>query len=433
MVVLADTLRAENLGSYGYERETDPGVAALAARRSCSRTCGPRRRAPSHRPTRSSPAETAGVLGPARGHGSGSRRRSPPWRRSSRSAARRRLRSPPRRSSGRPRPGTTPTAASPRVRRLRRELPPEGRRLPNPGRPGVPEHPPGALLRLPPLHGPARSLPAAGEALVGRLREVPGGKEYVAAGEPESDRSSCSSPRTGRRPEVDETDLDHLGALYDDEIAFFDPQLAEVTAELPGDRTLFALVADHGEGFLDHDAIKHCNTLHDHEIRTPLVLRLPDGVAEEARGTRSPAWPRTSTWSPTTWTTWASSRRRARAIRRTGRARAWTARSLRPLDRGGRAGPRAGDRRLGLAAGGQGAGASSSVMDLATKKVELLRPGGRPRRDPRRRRRSPPGGPAPPARTLTWIREVEGWRAPTRPWQGPGSATSACAALGYIK
>jgi arylsulfatase A-like enzyme len=74
-------------------------------------------------------------------------------------------------------------------------------------------------------------------------------------------------------------DLEHLAALYDDEISYFDQMFGELLEEmtLAGllEDTIVALVSDHGEAFLEHGAIKHCNTLFDNEIKSPLILFVP--------------------------------------------------------------------------------------------------------------------------------------------------------------
>ena len=79
--------------------------------------------------------------------------------------------------------------------------------------------------------------------------------------------------------DVTEADLEHLQASYDDEIAFFDVALGELVEALRSrgvlEETLVAVIADHGEEFLEHRLIKHCNALFDTEIHTPMVLRIP--------------------------------------------------------------------------------------------------------------------------------------------------------------
>jgi arylsulfatase A-like enzyme len=74
-------------------------------------------------------------------------------------------------------------------------------------------------------------------------------------------------------------DIRFLRSLYDGEISYFDAQLGRVLDELRRrdllDRTVLALVSDHGESFMDHGDMGHCNSVYEDEIKTPFVLRLP--------------------------------------------------------------------------------------------------------------------------------------------------------------
>jgi len=87
-------------------------------------------------------------------------------------------------------------------------------------------------------------------------------------------------------PEYDPRDVRYLEDLYDDELVYLDGEFAVLMGELAGrgvlDRTIVVLVADHGEQFLEHGFMKHCHTLFDTDIRTPLALRIPgvEGVRE---------------------------------------------------------------------------------------------------------------------------------------------------------
>jgi arylsulfatase A-like enzyme len=74
-------------------------------------------------------------------------------------------------------------------------------------------------------------------------------------------------------------DVQYLIDLYDDEIAYFDSQLALLLQELERggflENSLVVFVADHGEEFLEHGQIKHCRTLFDSLVKVPLLLRIP--------------------------------------------------------------------------------------------------------------------------------------------------------------
>jgi arylsulfatase A-like enzyme len=67
--------------------------------------------------------------------------------------------------------------------------------------------------------------------------------------------------------------------LYDSEIAFTDQQIGRLLDQLRrsglAEKTLLALVADHGEGFGAHRRLYHTSTLFDELLRVPLLLRVP--------------------------------------------------------------------------------------------------------------------------------------------------------------
>lgn len=99
----------------------------------------------------------------------------------------------------------------------------------------------------------------------------------VAAGDPNPLAKALEAGQSPAR-----ADLDHLEALYDDEIAYFDARFGELVDALAArgklDDTLLVLVADHGEEFFEHGHLKHCHTLFDTETRTPLLVRPPGGL-----------------------------------------------------------------------------------------------------------------------------------------------------------
>jgi arylsulfatase A-like enzyme len=85
----------------------------------------------------------------------------------------------------------------------------------------------------------------------------------------------------GEAVDPTDEDLQQLVDLYDDEIRYFDSQMKLLIAELKSQKlwenSIVIVVSDHGEEFMDHQSIKHCHTLYDTEIRTPFILRLPGG------------------------------------------------------------------------------------------------------------------------------------------------------------
>jgi len=78
---------------------------------------------------------------------------------------------------------------------------------------------------------------------------------------------------------VSARDLDHLIDLYDEEVRYLDDQLLRLFTALYDrgllENTLIALASDHGEEFLEHGHIKHCRTVYESEVRTPLVFWVP--------------------------------------------------------------------------------------------------------------------------------------------------------------
>lgn len=82
-------------------------------------------------------------------------------------------------------------------------------------------------------------------------------------------------------PQLDLTDRDmqHLIDLYDEEIRFTDARLRDLLAELARtgklDNTIVVITADHGEEFLEHDHIKHCRGVWDTLTRVPLIIHGP--------------------------------------------------------------------------------------------------------------------------------------------------------------
>jgi arylsulfatase A-like enzyme len=105
-------------------------------------------------------------------------------------------------------------------------------------------------------------------------------KKWVRIGDPNpiGDWLYKGKPNPGFTPQ----DLQHLKDLYDDEIAFFDEQFAELLKGIRAaglmDDSILVLVADHGEEFLEHGDIKHCRNVFDTSLHVPLLVKIP-GVA----------------------------------------------------------------------------------------------------------------------------------------------------------
>jgi len=89
-------------------------------------------------------------------------------------------------------------------------------------------------------------------------------------------------------PDFDITDRDiqHLVDLYDDEVRYFDIVFRRLVDRLGDqgliDNTVIVLAADHGEEFMEHGHVKHCRGVWNTVTHVPLIIRLP-GMKEGRR------------------------------------------------------------------------------------------------------------------------------------------------------
>lgn len=86
-------------------------------------------------------------------------------------------------------------------------------------------------------------------------------------------------------------DLEHLIALYDGEIAWVDSQIARLVARLEElgqlENTLVVVTSDHGEEFFEHGEKGHRNGLHTESLHVPLIMRWPAGLPEGVKVSQS--------------------------------------------------------------------------------------------------------------------------------------------------
>ena len=82
-------------------------------------------------------------------------------------------------------------------------------------------------------------------------------------------------------------DLAYVTALYDAEILFTDDVVGRLLDALERhgvlDETLVVVTSDHGEGLMDHDEMQHGFHLYEELLHVPLLLRLPGGAHAGAR------------------------------------------------------------------------------------------------------------------------------------------------------
>jgi len=91
---------------------------------------------------------------------------------------------------------------------------------------------------------------------------------------------------------LSELEANALNAMYDAEVAFQDHHVGRLFATLDElhawDDTLVIVVADHGEGFGEHNYMGHAFTLFQEVVHVPMVIRFPGGELAGAR-VREPA------------------------------------------------------------------------------------------------------------------------------------------------
>jgi arylsulfatase A-like enzyme len=94
----------------------------------------------------------------------------------------------------------------------------------------------------------------------------------------------------GNGPQYDirDRDIQHLVDLYDDEIRFFDDVFRSLVGQLEArgllEDTIIVFTSDHGEEFLEHGHISHCRGVWDTVTHVPLFFKIPgvDGQRLEA-------------------------------------------------------------------------------------------------------------------------------------------------------
>jgi len=105
-----------------------------------------------------------------------------------------------------------------------------------------------------------------------------------------------SYQRKSRRPPgelFDAADVAHFRNLYDGEVRYVDEEIGRVLDRLEGlglaERSIVVLTADHGEWLGEGDRWDHCQGVSDTEVRVPLLFRVDGGgLGAEAR-VREPA------------------------------------------------------------------------------------------------------------------------------------------------
>ena len=78
---------------------------------------------------------------------------------------------------------------------------------------------------------------------------------------------------------ITQEEIDHLIDLYDAEIAANDASFGDLVAQLTErgiyEKSVVAVLSDHGEEFFEHGGFQHGKTLHSDQLDTPLIVRVP--------------------------------------------------------------------------------------------------------------------------------------------------------------
>ncbi len=111
-------------------------------------------------------------------------------------------------------------------------------------------------------------------------------RDWALAGNPQPILSSL----LGEGPKVEPTPLEveTLSSLYDGGLAELDEQLGLLFDDLRArallDSSIVVIASDHGEEFLEHGRILHCETQFETSIHVPLIVRLPRLQTAERHG-----------------------------------------------------------------------------------------------------------------------------------------------------
>ena len=78
--------------------------------------------------------------------------------------------------------------------------------------------------------------------------------------------------------------LSYLTALYDSEINYVDHHIGKLIKELELDENaLIIITSDHGEEFLDHGSLGHSHSLYQELIHVPLIIKMPHSLSRHEK------------------------------------------------------------------------------------------------------------------------------------------------------
>jgi arylsulfatase A-like enzyme len=107
-------------------------------------------------------------------------------------------------------------------------------------------------------------------------------QEYVELFDPDyqgTEQGLDITIRGDLKPGMPPRDLEHIVALYDGEIRYTDDYLGKLldgmTARGLDENTMIWITSDHGEEFLEHGQMAHKKTCYEESIRIPMLARIP--------------------------------------------------------------------------------------------------------------------------------------------------------------
>lgn len=109
------------------------------------------------------------------------------------------------------------------------------------------------------------------------VEPYPEARPWILKGNPRPIRRSLTGE--GRKVEMSARDVAYMSGLYDGELAYLDDQLRRLFEDLKQrgllDSSIVIIAADHGEEFMEHGRMIHCEVLYDTSVHVPLIVRLP--------------------------------------------------------------------------------------------------------------------------------------------------------------
>lgn len=108
---------------------------------------------------------------------------------------------------------------------------------------------------------------------------VPAGPDREHLGKGEANVFAARLYGPDRDAGLDERELEFLVGRYDESIHYWDSWFGSLVDQLERsgrlDDTIVVVASDHGEEFLEHGDLKHCRNVFDTSVRVPLVFLLP--------------------------------------------------------------------------------------------------------------------------------------------------------------